>query len=107
MAFMLNNEFEKAVSDFSAALEIKADLFTAKFARATAHARMKKFEEAALDLKVVIPQMGVNLQSFADTYGIVRNEMWKVMSQLSSESLHPNLRLTEDEINTLRKWLEE
>jgi tetratricopeptide (TPR) repeat protein len=107
MAFILNNEFERAVSDFSMALEIKVDLFTAKFARATAYARMKKFEEAALDLKVVLPQMGVNLHSFTDTYGILRNEMWKVVEQLSNEILHPNLRLTEEEINTLRKWLEE
>jgi tetratricopeptide (TPR) repeat protein len=107
MAFIFNNEFEKAVSDFSKALEIKADLFTAKFARATAYARMKKFEEAALDLKAVLPQMKVSLQSFADTYGIMRDEMWKVIAQLSSESLHPNLRLTEEEINTLRKWLGE
>jgi tetratricopeptide (TPR) repeat protein len=107
MAFMFNNEFEKAVSDFSKALEIKTDLFVAKFVRATAYARMKKFEEAALDLKAVLPQMEVNLQSLADTYGILRTKMWKVTAQLSGESLTSTLQLTEEEFNSLRKWLEE
>jgi tetratricopeptide (TPR) repeat protein len=107
MAFIFINKFENAVSDFTQALGIKPDLFVAKFARATAYARLKKFEEAALDFKNVLPQMETNFQKFADTYGIIRTEMWKVIAQLGSDSLPKALQLTEEELCTLKKWLEE
>ncbi|OGW40960.1 MAG: hypothetical protein A2Y97_03230 [Nitrospirae bacterium RBG_13_39_12] len=107
MAFIFKSEFEKAVSDFSNALEIKNDLFAAKFARAIAYIRLKNFEEAALDFKNVIPQMEINLQSFANSYGILRNEISRVLSQLHGEGISPMLQLSEEEIFTLKKWLAE
>jgi len=55
----------------------------------------------------VLPQMEENLQSFADTYGIVRTQMWKVMEQLSGEASTPTLELNEKDINTLKQWLEQ
>ncbi|MEW6419585.1 MAG: tetratricopeptide repeat protein [Nitrospirota bacterium] len=107
MAFMDRGEFEKAVSDFSKALERKPDLYPSKFARSAAYARLGKFDESTNDLKDVLPQMEAGAQSFADSYGIVRTEMFKVMAQISGEREVPTMNLSEKEIDTLKKWLEE
>lgn len=107
LAHMLKNEFENSVEDFTKALEVKTDYGMAKFSRATAYARLNKADEAAKDLMEVMPQMELNLQSFADTYGIVRTEMWKVLAQISGERQWPTLTLGEKEMDTLKKWLSE
>lgn len=105
MAYMMKEEFENAVSDFTQALKLKTDYAMAKFARAVSYARMDKFDESSQDMMVVMPQMEENFQGFADTYGIIRTEMWKVMSQISGEEKMPTLGLSEKDISTLKKWL--
>jgi tetratricopeptide (TPR) repeat protein len=107
ITYMMKNEFENAVSDFTDALQYKKDYGMAKFCRAVSNARLGKFEESSQDMNAVLPQMEENLQSFADTYGIVRTQMWKVMAQLSGEAKTPTLALNEKDINTLKKWLEQ
>jgi tetratricopeptide (TPR) repeat protein len=105
MANMMKGEFEKAVGDFSVALNIKPDYFMAKFSRAVSLARLCRFEEASKDMQVILPYMEQNFQSFTDTYGIIRTEMWKVMAQMTDDSGQPTLGLSETEIETLKKWL--
>ncbi|MEW6052282.1 MAG: tetratricopeptide repeat protein [Nitrospirota bacterium] len=105
MAYMMKVEFENAVADFTRALELKTDFGMAMFARGVSYARLGRFEEASRDMMTVMPQMEQNLQSFADSYGIVRTEMWKVMAQLSGEAKTPTLDLNEKDMNTLKKWL--
>jgi len=106
IAFMMKNEFESAAADFTMALEFKRDYGMAMFCRAISNARLGKFEESSKDMMTVLPQMEENLQSFADTYGIVRTEMWKVMAQMSGEA-KPSLSLNEKEIGTIKKWLDQ
>ncbi|MBS1233114.1 MAG: hypothetical protein H6R42_768 [Nitrospirae bacterium] len=107
MTYMMKNEFESAVADFTKALEYKQDYGIAKFARAVSNARLGKFEESSKDMNAVLPQMEENLQSFADTYGIVRTQMWKVMAQVSGDSGTPTMELNEKDMHTLKKWLEQ
>lgn len=107
MAYLLGNEYEKAIEDFTRALELKSDYGMAKFSRSAAYAQLGKFEEASKDLTEVLPQMEVNLQSFADTYGIVRTQMWRLLAQLSGETTWPALKLNEKEVDTLKRWLSE
>ena len=107
MAFMMKNDFQNAVTDFTEALERKKDYGMAKFCRAVSNARLGNFEESSKDMLAVLPQMEENLQSFADIYGIVRTEMWKVMAQMSGEAQTPTLDLPEKDISTLKKWLEQ
>jgi tetratricopeptide (TPR) repeat protein len=107
MTRMMKNEFEDAVSDFTNALEYKHDYGMAKFCRAVSYARIGNFEESSKEMAAILPQMEENLQSFADMYGIVRTEMWKVMAQMSGDAKTPTLTLNENEISTLKKWLEQ
>ncbi len=105
MAYMMRGEFEKAIEDFTGALNLKTDYAMAKFSRAVSFARLGRYDEASKDMLVVIPQMEEGLQSFSDSYGIVRTEMWKVMAQISGESKTPTMELGEKEMDALKKWL--
>jgi tetratricopeptide (TPR) repeat protein len=107
MIHMIRDEHDKAVEDFSKALELKPGYPTAKFARATSYARLEKFDDAASDLRAVMPEMEANIQGFVDAHGIVRTEMWKVMAQLTGERRQDALELSDDEMKTLQKWLAE
>jgi tetratricopeptide (TPR) repeat protein len=105
LVHMMKEVFENAASDFTKALEFKTDYAMAKFARAVSYARLGKSDEASKDMMAVVPEMEANLQSFADTHGIVRTQMWKVMAQFSGEGEIPALDLNEEAMNILREWL--
>jgi tetratricopeptide (TPR) repeat protein len=105
--YLLKEEFEKAISDFSKALELKHDYAIAIFSSAVAYARMNMTEEATTDMMHIMPQMEENLQSFADSHGIIRTQLGKVMGQLEGERQWPTLDLGEKEMDTLKKWLKE
>ncbi len=107
MALMLKEEFEKAIEDFTTALKLKSDYSMALFARGVSYARLGRVEEASNDMTIVMPQMEEGLQSFSDSYGIVRTQMWKVMAQLSGEAETPTLNLNEKDMDTLQKWLKQ
>ena len=102
IAYMMKEEFENAIADFTRALELKPDYAMAIFSRAVSYARLGKFEESSKDMLVVMPQMEQSVQSFADSYGIVRTHMWKAMEQMDGEA---TLSLNEKDMETLKKWL--
>jgi tetratricopeptide (TPR) repeat protein len=104
-ANLLKEQYEVAEKDFTKAMELKSGYAQALFARASAYAGHGKYEEAAQDLRKVLPEMSASVQSFVDTFGIVRTQMWKVMSQLSGEGRTPMVDLTEEEIKVLKEWL--
>ncbi len=105
IACMMKEEFEDAVADFTRALELKAGYAMAKFSRAVAYARLGKFDESSKDMLVIIPQMEQSVQSFTDSYGIIRTQMWKAMAQMKGESGRSAFSLSEKEMETLEKWL--
>jgi tetratricopeptide (TPR) repeat protein len=107
MLHMDRDEYDKAISDFTSAIALKPNLHFAKFARATAFGRMGKIDEASADFKDIIPLMEESMQGFADQYGILRTQMWKVMAQLTGERETPDVQLSEEEIGTLKKWLDD
>ena len=107
MAYMVKNDYKKAAGDFSKALELEPGLHTARFSRAIAYARTGELDKAMDDLRETIPVMEAGLERFADNYGIIKTEMWKVMSQFTGEGETPGLELSPEEINTIKKWLVE
>jgi tetratricopeptide (TPR) repeat protein len=106
IAYMMKEAFENAVADFTKALELKTDYAMALFSRAVSYARLGKFDESSKDMLVVVPQMEQSVQSFADSYGIVRTQMWKAMARMGGgEAGTPTLSLKEKDMETLKKWL--
>lgn len=79
----------------------------AKFSRSVAYARLGKTEEASQDMMAIMPQMEENLQSFADSHGIIRTQLSKLISQIEGERQWPALNLGEKEMGALKKWLDE
>lgn len=107
MAYMVKSDYKKAAEDFTKTLEMEPGLHAARFSRAIAYARTGELDKSVNDLRETIPVMEAGLERFADNYGIIKTEMWKVMAQLTGESEAPGLELSPDEVKTLKKWLVE
>jgi len=106
LAHLHKKEYDKALADFTYAIELKPDFYQAKFARATSYAKLKMFNEAADDLKSIMPALQSNVQGLVDTYGIIRTELWDVISQLSGEA-QKSIGLTDQELQSIKNLLEE
>lgn len=107
IANMIMEEYGRAIDDFTRAIKIKSHHPQARLARGVSYARLGLLDEASADISAVIPEMEANVQKFVDEYGIVRTELWKVMAQLSGERETPVVELTDEEIDTLKKWVEQ
>jgi tetratricopeptide (TPR) repeat protein len=107
MADLIKGNYSRAIEDFTRVLELKKDHFQARLARSICYSNTGRSDEAANDIRPLIPVMEENVQQFVDEYGIVRTEMWKVMAQLSGERRTPELHLTDKEIETVKEWLGE
>ncbi len=105
MASMMSGKNEAAIIDFNKAMDLKADFSLALLARGTAFSLLNRMEEAASDIRKLIPYLNSDMQSFVDTYGFVRPEMWKVMAEVSSEVPKTTIKMTPDEIKKLKKFL--
>ena len=79
----------------------------AQFARGVCYSTTGHPEEAASDIKPLIPLMEQNVQQFVDEYGIMRTQMSKALAQFSGERRTPEVHLTDEEIETIREWLGE
>jgi tetratricopeptide (TPR) repeat protein len=107
LAEMLLEDYDDSIKDFTKALNINDLLHAARFSRAVCYARTNKADEATEDFKIVIPEMEKDLQAFVDNYGFVKTEMWRVMEQLTGEAPTVSIPFTEEDLKTIRKWLEE
>jgi len=107
LAEMIKEDYKSAIGDFSKALDFNDRLHPARFSRAICYARTDLVDEAMDDFKVVIPLMEENLQAFTDSYGFVKTEMWRVMQQATGEAETVSVPFTEEDLATLKKWLEE
>lgn len=106
-AHMIKEDYEKAVSDLSKAIELNPEHGAAIFARGTCYAQMEMDDEAVRDIKTATSISETAMQSFADTFGIIRTHFDGVMALLSGERRPHALELTEKETEMIKKWLEE
>ena len=105
MAAMMSGENEAAILDFNKAMDLKAGFSLALLARGTAYSLLNRIEEAAADIRKLVPQLDQNLQSFVDTYGLIKTEMWKVMAEVSGEVPKKAIEMTPEEIEKFKKFL--
>jgi tetratricopeptide (TPR) repeat protein len=107
IAYMAKNDFEISIKDFDKTIELKPDHGAAFFARGSAYAQMGNEYEAARNIKTAIIFSETNIQGFSDTVGIFRTQFDKAMTIMADKEKTPGILLTEDEIATVRKWLED
>jgi len=105
MANSQKRDFEKAVADFSKAIELKPDDGAAIFARGASYIELGKIEEAGMDIKNATNYLAAAVQGYASTIGD-RTHLDKVLAVLEGERRTDRLDINEDELETIKKWLQ-
>jgi tetratricopeptide (TPR) repeat protein len=107
IAYMSTNNFESAIKDFDRTVELKPDHGAAFFARGSAYAQLGNEYEAARNIKTALIFSETNLQGFTDAVGISRTQFDKARAIMEDMEKAPGILLTEEEISTVKKWLDE
>jgi tetratricopeptide (TPR) repeat protein len=104
VAYIIKESYEKAISDLDKAIKLKPDYRSAIFARGVANINMGKNQEGAEDIKTAMVYAEAAVQGFADTYGW-RTQVEKVIAALEGERRADVLDLSDETMETLRKFL--
>ncbi len=107
MSYNAKGEYIKALEDLNKSIELKPDQGAAFFARGVIYAQIGNDDEAAKNIKTAIMYGETVAQGFADTIGISRTQIDKVLALLTGQREMPVMELTEQETEKLKKWLEE
>ncbi len=107
IAYMSRNDFLSAIRDLNRTIELKPDHGAAFFARGSAYAQLGNTEEAAKNFKTALIYAETEAQGFADTFGMFRTQFDRTLALMTGEGEMPAIELTEEEIDKLKKWLEE
>lgn len=107
IASMSAGDFQNAIEDFDRTIELKPDHGTAFIARGSAYAQSGNDYEAARNIRTAITLLKGNMQGVTDTYGLFRTQFDRAMTVMSDKAKSPGTDLTEEEIQTVKKWLNE
>lgn len=106
-ANMAKEDYEKAIADFEKTIELKPDYGAAFFARGTAYAQLGNEDEATRSINSAITCSEASMQWIADHYGMFRTQFDKSLAFMTGKGTPPTLSLSEDQIETLKGWLDE
>jgi tetratricopeptide (TPR) repeat protein len=102
--YMIMEDYEKAVSDFTNALKINPEHMSAVFARGVSLVNIGKDDDGARDIKRALVTAETAIQGFADSFGW-RTQFDKVMALVEGDRRPETVELTDEEIETLKKYL--
>ncbi len=106
IAYMSREDYHSALPDLNRVIELDSEHGAAFLARGTLYGLIGEEEKSAKDMKTAIMKSESEIQRFADTSGIIRTQFHRVMAHLSGEGPHvPTLSLSEEEIETVKRWL--
>jgi tetratricopeptide (TPR) repeat protein len=103
---MTKGEYLRAVKDLSHAIELNPDRGIAFFARGISLAELGKEKEAAEDLKTAMLHADVEVQKFADSFGIWRTKFEKYFALLEGERGPVTNVLKDEDIERIENWIE-
>lgn len=106
-ARLRKEDFRNAISDFERTIELKPDYGAAFFARGTAYAHIGNGYEATKDIKTAISFSGTLTHGFGDDGGMFKPELSKAMAWMSGKGVPAIILLTDKEVVTLNKWLQQ
>ena len=106
IAYLRKGEFTEAVDDLTTSIMFNHDRGTSFFARGLAYAELGRTDESLRDLKTAIAFSNKEVESFANLFGETRTLFDKSMALLEGERGPWSIVMTEDEVNKLKKWVE-
>jgi tetratricopeptide (TPR) repeat protein len=106
MAHFKKGEFNDAVKDLTTSIKFNQNRGAAFFARGLAYAELDRTDESLLDLKTAIAFSNREVAGFANLFGENRTLLNKSMALLEGERGPWSIVMNEDEVNKLKKWIE-
>ena len=106
IACMVKEDYQRAVSDFDAAIRLTPDYGVAFFARGTAYAQIGDEEKAEKNIRTAITLMESNIQGFADSHGILRNQFDRALAVMMGDGVPSTMTLTHEEAAKIKKWIQ-
>ncbi|MDX1764884.1 MAG: tetratricopeptide repeat protein [bacterium] len=105
--YLSKDDYQRALSDLNRVIELQPDHGPAHLARGTLYGLIGEDEKSAMDMKTAIIQSESQIQGVSDTLGLLRTQFHKAMAQMTGESEGVAVSLTEDEIDQVKKWVDE
>ena len=106
IAHFRKGKFNEALDDLSSSIILNHDRGAAFFARGLAYAELDRTDESLRDLKTAIAFSNKEVESFANLFGENRTLYGKSMAMLEGERGPWSIVMNQDEVNKLKKWIE-
>ncbi len=107
ISYIEKEVFTNAVSDLSEAIGINPENAHLYMARAISFSKLGEHEKADKDFKEALMLSEVNIQGFADSNNILRTQFDKVLAIYEGDSRPYTISLTDEEIDSLKKFVTE
>ena len=106
IAHLRKSEFNEAVDDLSTSISFNHERGAAFLARGLAYGELDRTDESLRDLKTAIAFSNREIEGFANLFGENRTLYGKSMALLEGERGPWSIVMNEDEVNKLKKWIE-
>jgi tetratricopeptide (TPR) repeat protein len=105
-AYLAKGNYTHALEDLDHAIELNPGRGITFFARAISKAELGKEKEAAEDFKTAMLYADVEIQKFADNFGILRTKFEKYFALLEGERGPTTKTVKDADVEKIRQWLE-
>ena len=106
IAHLRKSEFKEAVDDLSISISFNHERGAAFFARGLAYGELERTDESLRDLKTAIAFSNREVEGFTNLFGENRTLFGKSMALLEGERGPWSIVMNDDEVNKLKKWIE-
>ena len=106
LAHVRKGDYDQAIEDLSCSIALNHERGAAFFARGLAFAELDRVDESLRDLKTAIAFSNREVESFANMFGENRTLFDKSIALLEGERGPWSIVLNQDEIDKLKKWMD-
>jgi tetratricopeptide (TPR) repeat protein len=106
IVYLRRGEFSEAVDDLTASITLNHERGAAFLARGIAYAELDRQDDSLRDLKTAIAYSNREVQGFANLFGENRTLFGKSMALLEGDRGPWSIVMNEDEVDKLKKWIE-
>jgi len=107
IAHLRKGKFNQAIDDLSTSISFNHERGATFFARGLAYAELDRTDESLRDLKTAIAFSNREVESFTNLFGENRTLFGKSIALLEGERGPWSIVMNEDEVNKLKKWIEQ